>query len=171
MRLADPEATRVVIVDDDPDVRFLLATVLELDGRFEVVAEAADVDGALSAIDATAPGLVLVDLDLGGDKGSSLIRKLRRHGTAACVVVVTGSTDGREHAKAFNAGAYGVQSKFSMTSTMISELAALVERHRRSMRDLCSADLARQPGRGWPLPRTRRGPPVATIARPMTASA
>lgn len=121
---------RVAIVDDCPDVRFLLATVIELDHRFEVVAEAHDAHSGLAAVVASSPDLVLVDLRLGADDGASLIAELRRNGVTACVVAVTASTDANDHAAAFNAGADGLQSKSVMTSTMVDHLAALVERHR-----------------------------------------
>lgn len=121
--------TGVVIVDDDPDVRFLLATIIELDERFEVVAEASHAKEGLAAVEATNPDVILVDLDLGSDMGSKLIRDLRRTGSDACVVVVTGSDDPREHAAAFNAGANAIQAKAAMTSTLVGNLADLVAGH------------------------------------------
>lgn len=125
-----PRRMRVAIVDDCPDVRFLLATVIELDQRFEVVAEAHDASSGLAAVAASSPDLVLVDLRLGADDGASLIGELRRGGVTACLVVVTASTDANDHAAAFNAGADGLQTKSAMTSTMVEHLADLVARHR-----------------------------------------
>ena len=124
-----PMRTRVAIVDDCPDVRFLVATIVELDDRFEVVGEASDAASALATIGDTKPELILMDLDLGADHGSALIREIRRMGSTACVVVVTGSDKASDHAAAFNAGADGIQSKCAMTSTMVDELAAMVGRH------------------------------------------
>ena len=121
--------TRVAIVDDNPEVRFLLATVLELDDRFEVVGEAGDARAAVATVAATEPELILMDLDLGAESGSSLIRRLRRAGSSACVVVVTGSDDPRDHAAAFDAGANGIQNKCALTTTMVDELAGLVRGH------------------------------------------
>lgn len=125
-----PRRKRVAIVDDCPDVRFLLATVIELDHRFEVVAEAHDASSGLAAVVASSPDLVLVDLRLGADDGASLIGELRRSGVTACLVVVTASTDASDHAAAFNAGADGLQTKSAMTSTMVDQLAELLGRHR-----------------------------------------
>ena len=118
--------TRVAIVDDCSTVRFLLASVLELDDRFEVVGEAGDARAALATVAATQPELILMDLDLGAEDGSSLIRKLRHAGSSACVVVVTGSDDPRHHAAAFDAGANGIQDKCALTTTMVDDLADLV---------------------------------------------
>lgn len=121
--------TRVAIVDDCPEVRFLLATIVELDDRFEVVGEASDAAGVLATVADKDPDLILMDLDLGAEHGSSLIREIRRTGSTACVVVVTGSEAPSDHAAAFNAGADGIQSKCALTSTMVDELAAIVGRH------------------------------------------
>ena len=123
---AGPSTIRVVLVDGCPDVRFLLATVLELDRRFDVVAEASDSRSALDAVAATEPDVVLVDLLLDDGSGTEVISDLRQRGITACVVAMTACTTPHAHAAAFNAGADAVQDQRAMTSTMVSELAQLV---------------------------------------------
>jgi DNA-binding NarL/FixJ family response regulator len=157
-----PRRKRVAIVDDCPDVRFLLATVIELDHRFEVVAEADDASSGLAAVVATSPDLVLVDLRLGTDDGASLIGELRRSGVTACLVVITGSTDANDHAAAFNAGADGLQTKAAMTSTMVDQLADLVARHRPD-RAVPQAPSTTRPRAVYTLPR-RFGPAPELVA-------
>lgn len=168
MGLDESKRKRVAIVDDCPDVRFLLATVIELDDRFEVVAEAADGEGALAAVAASSPDLVLVDLDLGADDGASLIRDMRRSGTTACVVVVTASADAADHAAAFNAGADGLQSKCAMTSTMVDALAELVDRHPGGVIRHASAVADPESGWSW-LSRLDRVRPVGVKAPALAA--
>lgn len=147
---------RVVIVDDCADVRFLLATLIELDGRFEVVAEASDGASALAAVGDTDPDVVLVDLRLGGESGTSLIRDLRQGGATVYIVVVTASTAPNDHAAALRAGADAVQNKCSMTTTMVDELAELVD-HRSvtGPNDLMLAEINFRTTAGSTLPSSR----------------
>lgn len=118
---------RVVVVDDSSDVRFLLTTIMELDGRFEIVGEAPDADAGYTMVVALDPDLVLIDLNLGGVGGIELLRGLVARGTRAALAVVTASSAALDHADAFDAGADSVHSKMSLTSTMADELAAIVE--------------------------------------------
>jgi CheY-like chemotaxis protein len=122
----DATRIRVVIVDDSEDVRYLLGTVMEVDGRFEVVAEAHDAAEALLLVPRQAPDLVLVDLHLDGHDGNWLIRELRQRAVGAVLALVTASSRPEEHAAAIAAGADAVHNKMSMTSTMMDELADLV---------------------------------------------
>ncbi len=119
---------RVVVVDDSSDVRYLLATILEKDGRFEVVGEACDAAEAITVVAVVQPELVLVDLQLDGPDGTWLISELRNAGVDAALAVVTGSALQREHDAAMAAGADSVHGKMSMTTTMTDDLAAIVAR-------------------------------------------
>ncbi len=155
---------RVVIVDDCPDVRFLLATVIELDSRFEVVAEASDAERALASVAATKPDLVLIDLHLRGSRGASVIRDLREQGVTACVVVVSGSATFADRSAALHAGANAIQGKNSMTSTMVDELAALVSLHgERAMGENRSGPKASPSDAGWLVVREIDGCHTAAL--------
>lgn len=116
----------VVIVDDHSDVRYLLATALEADGRFAVIAEADSAKTGVAAIEQHSPDLAVVDLNLGGPDGASLIRKLRKKGNDLTVVVVTSSDERRDLDAARRAGADDVINKRELTSTMLDRLHELV---------------------------------------------
>lgn len=124
---SNTDRIRVVIVDDSRDVRYLLATIMEVDGRFEIVGEARDADSSLSLVSDVAPDLVLVDLELGAHDGTWLIGELRQRGSDVAIAVVTASGVDAEHEAALAAGADAIHNKMSMTSTMADELATLVE--------------------------------------------
>ncbi|HKU66953.1 MAG TPA: response regulator [Candidatus Baltobacteraceae bacterium] len=66
----------VLIVDDDPNNRLLLATLLKHAGHEPV--EAADGNTALAAVAQEVPGLIIVDLSLPDMTGTALIKRLRR---------------------------------------------------------------------------------------------
>jgi PAS domain S-box-containing protein len=67
---------RVLVVDDEPDTRRLLATLLQK-CRAHVTAAASAAE-ALSALDSFRPDVLLSDLGMPGEDGYSLIRQLRR---------------------------------------------------------------------------------------------
>lgn len=116
---------RVGIVDDSDDVRYLLATMLEVDGRFQIVGEAQSAVRGLAMVTETEPNLVLVDLHLNDHDGTWLVREIRRRCGDIAVAVVTASARPEEHHAAMSAGADVVHNKVSMTSTMMDELADL----------------------------------------------
>jgi len=69
---------RILLVDDHPVVREGLRTFLSLAGDLEVVGEAEDADGALTAVTSLAPDVVLLDLALPGRSGLVLLERLAR---------------------------------------------------------------------------------------------
>lgn len=68
----------VLIVDDDTDAREMLAFALGMQGAR--VATSASVDEAFEAINAERPDILLTDINMPGEDGYSLIRKLRESG-------------------------------------------------------------------------------------------
>lgn len=81
---------RVLVVDDDPDIREYFAAVLG-DHGYEV-AEAGDASSALARLDHFTPDVVIVDVLLPGRSGLDLLVTLRRSSrwSATPLVVVTG---------------------------------------------------------------------------------
>ncbi|WP_441288961.1 ATP-binding protein [Sorangium sp. KYC3313] len=69
------QGVRVLMVDDEPDARELVTTVLERKGAS--ITAVATVDEALSAIEREKPDVILSDLGMPGEDGYSLIRRLR----------------------------------------------------------------------------------------------
>ncbi|MGK5551303.1 response regulator [Actinomadura kijaniata] len=74
-RPADPDAPCVLLVEDNPDMRAYLLRLLTGEGWR--VRTAADVDGALAAVRAERPDLVLSDVMLPGRDGLVLVAELR----------------------------------------------------------------------------------------------
>jgi phosphate regulon transcriptional regulator PhoB len=87
-------ASRVLIVDDEPDIRDLLAWHLERDGYR--VSRAADGAQALREIAAQAPDLILLDLMLPGVGGLELCRRLRGDPATAGLPVIMLTARGDE---------------------------------------------------------------------------
>ena len=76
----------VLVVDDDPDMRFMLRLLLER-GGYQVV-EAADGLAALLSIKSQTPDLVLTDLRMPRMDGAELIAKLRSQEATAALPII-----------------------------------------------------------------------------------
>ena len=71
----ESRARRVLVVDDDPEVRIALRVLLE--SRGHEVADAADADAALVVATERAPDVALIDIGLPGTDGYQLAVRLR----------------------------------------------------------------------------------------------
>jgi CheY-like chemotaxis protein len=102
--MADQRRSRIVIVEDVALEAKLLSRTLTDFGYSEVACEA-DIEGAMARVEGGAR-LVLTDLELGGQSGLDLARRIRARKDAGYVyvIVVTGHGAGRLE-EAFAAGA------------------------------------------------------------------
>jgi DNA-binding NarL/FixJ family response regulator len=125
-----PEATgswgrgsvHVVIVDDHRLLSDSLAFALEECGIRAVLPSLCSPEALLAEIVECHPDLVLLDLDLGGDlgDGSVLVRPLVEAGLR--VLVVTGTSDVEQKARAVEVGAVGVVAKNGPFSELLDSV-------------------------------------------------
>jgi CheY-like chemotaxis protein len=89
----------VLVADDDPDVRTMLRTLLELDGH-EVV-EARDGEEAWQLCVASRPAVVVADIQMPGITGLQLCRRIResQYSPDIKVIVYTAGMATPEEAK------------------------------------------------------------------------
>ena len=81
---------RILVIDDQADVRAMMAIVLRVQ-RFEIV-EAADAQEALQAFDASAFDLAIVDIFLENKSGVDVIMALRERVPDLPIVAISGMT-------------------------------------------------------------------------------
>ncbi len=95
---------RILIADDDPEVREVLAGLVRELGH--EAAEAADGEAALTAVAAWPPDLVLSDVSMPGINGFEVCRRLKADPATRLipVVLITGSAD-RQKVEGIEAGA------------------------------------------------------------------
>lgn len=98
---------RVLLVDDDPMVRAGLSMMLDGAAGISVVGEAADGREAVSAVDAHAPDVVLMDLRMPRVDGITATRRLRARGGPPEVIVLTTFDTDENILHALRAGASG----------------------------------------------------------------
>lgn len=80
---------RVLLADDSSVFRRGLRTLLEADGRFQVVAEAADGYEVVREAERTRPDLVVMDIRMPHQDGLAAARMLRKRLPATQVVILT----------------------------------------------------------------------------------
>ena len=114
-------APRVVVADDHPVFRDGLVMVLRERG-IEVVAEVADGQGALDAVAACHPEVVLMDLTMPGLGGIEATRRLVAGHPAIAVLVLTMSEDDDSLFAALRAGARG----YLLTEAAADDIARAV---------------------------------------------
>src|SRR4051794_11710909 len=88
----------VLVVDDDPDIRDMMAEVLEANGCS--VTTASDGAEALQVVDQSMPDVILLDMRMPVMNGWEFAKRFRAsHDHCARIVVVTAAADARERAK------------------------------------------------------------------------
>lgn len=90
-------SAKILIVDDSPSVRLMVRTALEGDGYH--VAESADGQQALAALEEARPGLVITDIHMPVMDGISLVREIRSRPAFRFVPILVLTTEVREEMK------------------------------------------------------------------------
>jgi DNA-binding NtrC family response regulator len=116
---------RVLVVDDDPGVRYTLREILAAEG-LEVV-EAADGVEALERFAASPAPLVLTDLRMPRLDGMALLERLLQRSPAPRVVLITAHGSERQAVEAIKAGAYDYFKKPFETEELLAVVRRAVE--------------------------------------------
>jgi len=95
---------RILIVDDDPDIRTILAD--RLAARGHEVLQASDGTRAIEISTRELPDLMLLDLDLPGADGLQVLERLHQESLAPTVVVITAFATVEKAVEAMRRGAY-----------------------------------------------------------------
>jgi DNA-binding response OmpR family regulator len=118
--------SRILIIEDNPDLAFGVQRALEFEG-FEVdVAE--DGTSGLEAARAGNADLVLLDLMLPGLDGFKVLRSLRGDGSRVPVLVLTARGDESDVLAGFGSGADDYVTKPFSTLELIARVRALLRR-------------------------------------------
>ena len=95
----------VLVVDDEPDIRTLLQTLLSVSEY--AVTIAADGPEALASLRQHAFDVLIIDLKLPGLDGLSVIREAKRLQPALAVIIITGNSSESAAVEAINLGVSG----------------------------------------------------------------
>jgi DNA-binding response OmpR family regulator len=134
--------SKVLIVDDEPDVLLLLRVNLDAAGYETVLA--ADGESALSRIEESGPDIVLLDIMMPVMDGWGVLRALSERDNAPRVVVVSAKSSDRDIARALTSGALDYITKPFDPDDLVNVVARTVngsldelEKHRQDMIEQC----------------------------------
>jgi CheY-like chemotaxis protein len=122
--------TCVLLVEDEDQLRRVMKDLLERDGY--TVAEARDGVQALDQVDRFAPDVIILDLNLPGLDGYSVLTQLRSRPTTRSipVVVLTAKGDEDNEVRVFEMGADDFITKPFRAKALSARLEAVLGRHR-----------------------------------------
>ncbi|MCG2754598.1 MAG: sigma-54 dependent transcriptional regulator [Desulfobacteraceae bacterium] len=95
---------RILVVDDDKDLRFNLSSILKDEG-YDVLA-VGDGREALKAVQNNSPILVLLDIRLPEMDGMKILEKMKELNHNLAIIMLTAVTDVKDAVKAMRLGAY-----------------------------------------------------------------
>jgi two-component system OmpR family response regulator len=120
-------ATRVLVVEDDPDLRRLLRSGLEEEEDF-VVDTAASGREAISAATERPPDLLVVDIGLPDVDGRDLCQAMRAQGVSSPVIFLTALGSVSDRVSGFSAGGDDYLTKPFALAELAARLRALARR-------------------------------------------
>src|SRR5579872_6999405 len=117
----------ILIVDDEADIRLLIAGVLKDEGY--ATRDAADSSQALAAIQARQPTLVILDIWLQGSEldGIEILRRLHNEMPSVPVVVISGHGTIETAVEATKLGAYDFVEKPFKSDRLLLVVARAIE--------------------------------------------
>ncbi len=119
---------RVLVVDDEPNMRWTMGEFLKRAG-YEPV-QAADFDEAMAALSDGDMDAAVVDIVMPGKNGIDLLKELSGRGSYVPVVMITGEPNSSLVPEIVRAGAYDFIAKPILKETLIKAVARAVERKR-----------------------------------------
>lgn len=114
----------IVVADDHPLFRGGVVRTLLESGRFDVVAEAGDAEGAVAAVESHLPDIALLDISMPGS-GIAAAARIGANFPAVAIVMLTVSENDDDLLAALNAGARGYALK-GVSATELVEVLGLV---------------------------------------------
>lgn len=147
------DGLRALVVDDDPPIRQLLRTVLELEGW--EVHEAEDGHQGLALAKAERPHGVVLDVMMPGKNGFEVLAELRQseHGRQMAIVMLTAKSRPSDILRGTRLGADLYLTKPFDPSDVVERLA--FHALRRSPGARTASDLPPRPGRRRPAGKSR----------------
>jgi two-component system, OmpR family, response regulator MprA len=124
--VADDSPAKILVADDEPDVREALALALTLRGYDVVVAS--DGDQALQQIRAGRPDAAIVDVLMPGVDGFDLCRRLRAAGDRTPILLLTARDAVDDRVTGLDAGADDYLVKPFAREELLARLRALLRR-------------------------------------------
>lgn len=129
--LIDQEHLKVLLIDDDNDIHFLVKEFLKEKKGLFVVETASDLETGFASVQKSPPHVVLLDLSIPGSQGLRTFDRFHEKVKDVPIVIFTSLDDESAALEAVNMGAQDYLVKGHVTPRMLSQvLRYAVERYR-----------------------------------------
>ena len=118
---------RLLLIDDHILFRDGLSRLLALEPDLEVVAGCGTVAEALDALGGKPVDIVLLDYDLGEDRGSHFVASARQAGYTGKVLMVTAGMNAKEASTALHMGVSGIFLKHNSPGTLAKAVRLIMD--------------------------------------------
>ena len=122
---------KILLVDDDPDLREALADQLVLTEEFDVF-EAGDGDSGLARARDELYDLVILDVGLPDMDGRELCRLMRKQGVKCPIIMLTGHASDSDQIQGLDAGANDYVAKPFKLPVLLARIRAQLRQHEQS---------------------------------------
>jgi len=137
----DSSPPRILVVDDEADIRAFLSIVFEHEGY--VVEGAEDAESARRMIEAHGTDLLILDIDMPGMSGLDFLSEVRAGGELP-VIMVSGRTDEADRVLGLDLGADDYVAKPFSPPELVARVRSLLRRTRPRLAETEAAQLAAQ---------------------------
>ncbi len=124
-------AKQILIVDDDPSLRDVLAEQLNMHEEFQVSAVATGADG-LAQVKTDHFDVIILDVGLPDLDGREVCRLMRKAGVKSPIIMLTAATSDPDTILGLDAGANDYITKPFRLNVLLARLRAHIRQHERS---------------------------------------
>jgi DNA-binding response OmpR family regulator len=122
---------RILIVDDDDDLRTLLVEQFEVHEEFQTL-EAETAAKAMEAVERDIPDIVIMDVSLPDMDGRDAVAQMRAQGFKNPVIIITGHDDDADVVRGLDSGANDYVSKPFRFAVLLARIRAQLRTHESS---------------------------------------
>ncbi|HEX8186451.1 MAG TPA: response regulator, partial [Blastocatellia bacterium] len=118
----------VLVVDDEPNIRWTMAELLKREG-YETLTSS-DFDSAISLIESSMPDAAVVDIVLSGRSGIEFLKEVSNRDSYIPVIMITGEPNVSQIPEIVRAGAYDFIPKPVVKDVLLRAVSKAVEKKR-----------------------------------------